>query len=134
MKYILVALLVIHGLIHLLGFVKAFDLAQPAQLQAPISRPLGILWLSAALLLVVAAGCFGRRLVANSDDRYRTADGKQYERLRWSTPVQGWREVDGRKVFSGAEAVWQLPTGEFAYGRFDFAEIQYNVLDDALGN
>lgn len=64
-----------------------------------------------------------------SDDRYRTADGKQYEQLRWSTPVRAWREVDGRKLFSAGEAVWQLPTGEFAYGRFDFAEVQYNVQD-----
>jgi len=56
MKYILVALLVIHGLIHLLGFVKAFDLAQPPQLQAEISRPMGILWLVAVLLLVASAG------------------------------------------------------------------------------
>ncbi|MFN8485597.1 MAG: DUF6544 family protein [Anaerolineae bacterium] len=54
MKYIVVALLVVHGLIHLLGFVKAFGLAQPAQLQAEISSPMGILWLIAALLLVVS--------------------------------------------------------------------------------
>lgn len=56
MKYIIAALLVIHGLIHLLGFVKAFDLAQPPQLQAAISRPMGILWLAAALFLVASAG------------------------------------------------------------------------------
>ncbi len=56
MKYLLAALLVIHGLIHLLGFAKAFDLAQPSQLQAAISRPMGILWLAAALLLVGSAG------------------------------------------------------------------------------
>lgn len=62
-----------------------------------------------------------------SEDRYRTSDGKQYARLRWSTPVRAWREVDGRKVFSAGEAVWTLPSGEFAYGRFDFADIQYNV-------
>jgi hypothetical protein len=51
MKYIIAALLVVHGLIHVLGFVKALDLAQPPQLQAAISRPMGILWLGAALLL-----------------------------------------------------------------------------------
>ncbi len=56
MKYIIVALLVVHGLIHLLGFVKAFDLAQPPQLQVAITRPMGILWLVAALMLVGGAG------------------------------------------------------------------------------
>lgn len=78
---------------------------------------------------VVAFDSSGALVNFVSDDRYRTADGKQYERLRWSTPVRAWREVDGRKLFSAGEAVWQLPTGEFAYGRFDFAEVQYNVQD-----
>jgi hypothetical protein len=54
MKYILTALLVVHGLIHILGFVKAFGLVQTSQLQAAISRPIGILWLIVALLLVVS--------------------------------------------------------------------------------
>jgi hypothetical protein len=43
MKYIFSALLIIHGLIHLLSFVKAFGLAQPPQLQASISRPMGVI-------------------------------------------------------------------------------------------
>lgn len=55
MKYIIAVLLVVHGLIHLLGFVKAFNLAQPAQLQAAISRPMGVSWLVTALLLVTSA-------------------------------------------------------------------------------
>jgi hypothetical protein len=41
-----------------------------------------------------------------SDDRSRTADGKHYEQLRWSTPVTGWCEVDGRRLMSTGEAVW----------------------------
>jgi len=56
MKTLTLFLLTVHGLIHLLGFVKAFGLAQPPQLLAPISRPLGLLWLAAAALLVAAAG------------------------------------------------------------------------------
>jgi hypothetical protein len=48
--------LVIHGLIHLLGFVKAFGLAQPGLMQAAISQSMGVLWLAAALLLIVSAG------------------------------------------------------------------------------
>lgn len=56
MKYVLAALLVLHGLIHLMGFFKAFGLAELPQLAGPISRPMGVLWLSAGLLTVVAAG------------------------------------------------------------------------------
>ena len=52
MKYAVTALLIVHGLITLLGFVKAFDLFPVTQLQASISQPAGVLWLAAALLLV----------------------------------------------------------------------------------
>ncbi len=62
-----------------------------------------------------------------SDDRYRTTDGKKYERLRWSTPVRAWREVDGRKLFSAGEAIWELGGKEFAYGRFELLDVQYNL-------
>ena len=55
MRFLLVALLGVHGAIHLLGFVKAFDLAPVPQLKQDISRQLGVWWLTAALLLVGAA-------------------------------------------------------------------------------
>jgi hypothetical protein len=61
-----------------------------------------------------------------SDDRSRTIDGKTYEHARWSTPVTGWRSFNGRKL-PAAEARWQLPTGEFAYGRFEILDVAYNV-------
>lgn len=48
--------LVIHGLIHLIGFAKAYRLADPPQLTQPIARPVGVLWLLAALLLLTTAG------------------------------------------------------------------------------
>jgi uncharacterized protein YjeT (DUF2065 family) len=46
--------LVVHGVIHLLGFAKAFGLAELPQLTQPISQLLGVAWLAAALLFVVA--------------------------------------------------------------------------------
>src|ERR1035438_7517894 len=54
-RTVFVAFLVIHGLIHLLGFAKAFGFASLPQLAQPISRGLGGLWLAAALLLLAAA-------------------------------------------------------------------------------
>jgi hypothetical protein len=47
--------LVVHGLIHLLGFAKAFGLGELPQLTQPISPLFGILWLLAALLFIAAA-------------------------------------------------------------------------------
>ncbi len=49
------ALFVLHGLIHLFGFAKAFGLADMPLLERSISQPVGLLWLSAAMLSVVAA-------------------------------------------------------------------------------
>lgn len=54
MKYFLAFILLIHGLIHLMGFVKAFHYREVAQLKNEISRPAGILWLLAALLFIAA--------------------------------------------------------------------------------
>ncbi|MBL7889261.1 MAG: hypothetical protein JNL24_06890 [Bacteroidia bacterium] len=54
MKYILLFLIFIHGLIHVLGFVKAFEITSVNQLSIPISKPLGILWLISTLLFLVA--------------------------------------------------------------------------------
>jgi hypothetical protein len=48
-------LLIIHGLIHLMGFAKAFGLADLPHLTEPIARPLGALWLAAALLVIASA-------------------------------------------------------------------------------
>jgi hypothetical protein len=49
------ALLVVHGLIHLLGFAKGFGLAELPQLRQPVSVALGVLWLLAAFLFMVTA-------------------------------------------------------------------------------
>jgi hypothetical protein len=49
------ALLVLHGLIHLIGFAKAFGLADLPQLRGTISPIAGMLWLSAAILFIYAA-------------------------------------------------------------------------------
>lgn len=58
MKTIIIILLVIHGLIHLLGFTKAFNLAAVEQLTLPITKTSGVLWLLATLLFLAAALLF----------------------------------------------------------------------------
>ncbi|TDW29600.1 DUF6544 family protein [Cryobacterium psychrophilum] len=50
------AVFVLHGLIHFFGFVKAFQLADIPQLVQPISQPVGLLWLAAGMLCLIAAG------------------------------------------------------------------------------
>lgn len=54
MRFLFAIVILVHGLVHLLGFAKAFDLAR-VPLAAAISRPLGALWLVAALLFATTA-------------------------------------------------------------------------------
>lgn len=55
MKIVLVFLMIIHGLIHLMGWVKAFGLAEVEALKIPIGKGPGVFWLLTALILVIAA-------------------------------------------------------------------------------
>ncbi len=55
MKIALVAVMILHGTIHSMGFIKAFRIAEVSQLVHPIPKPIGILWLVAGLLFIFAA-------------------------------------------------------------------------------
>lgn len=52
MKLLFIILVFIHGLIHLLGFIKGFDLMTLKAFTGAVSKPLGLLWLFAALLII----------------------------------------------------------------------------------
>ena len=69
----------------------------------------------------------------STDDRYvETSEG--LVRARWSTPVEGWREVDGRQLPSSGSAIWHLPDGPLTYAEFTFGsgDVSYNVVPAAL--
>ncbi len=50
MKYLLVAFLFLHGIIHLFGFAKAFGLSQMDQIKTEISKVQGVFWFIAFVL------------------------------------------------------------------------------------
>lgn len=54
MKWLFAAGLLVHGLIHLMGFAKAFGYAELPQLTQPITRGAGLSWLLAAVLFLAA--------------------------------------------------------------------------------
>ena len=54
-----------------------------------------------------------------TDDRYADLPGGPV-RTRWSTPITGWRMVEGRQLPTGGSAVWYLPEGDFTYAVLDF--------------
>ncbi len=61
-----------------------------------------------------------------SDDRYEM-NSKTPLRLRFSTPMSSYKNVNGFNVPSYGEAIWHYPEGEFVYGKFYLRDIQYNV-------
>lgn len=61
-----------------------------------------------------------------SDDRPSIQDGKQIQ-ARWSTPIEGYRLIDGRRLPTRGAAVYRYPEGDFTYGRFRLKAIAYDV-------
>lgn len=55
MRWLLLALLLLHGLIHGLGVVDAFGLGEVRRLSQPVSKGLGVVWLLAGLAQIGAA-------------------------------------------------------------------------------
>ncbi|HEA19746.1 hypothetical protein LCGC14_1127490 [marine sediment metagenome] len=55
MRILFIVILIIHGLIHFMGFAKAFDFGNIAQFTKEISKPMGLLWLLTGLLFFISA-------------------------------------------------------------------------------
>lgn len=59
-----------------------------------------------------------------SADRAHDRDGGP---ASWSTPISGYRVVDGIRIGARGDANWIEPAGEWTYGRFEIVSIGYNV-------
>lgn len=53
MRIAFFCLTLIHGLIHILGFLKGFGLKEVKELILPVSKPLALVWLAAGILVMV---------------------------------------------------------------------------------
>ena len=69
----------------------------------------------------------------STEDRWATLPGG-LARMRWSTPVRGWTEVNGRWQATRGAAIWHMPDGPFCYAVFRFppGAVSYNVPPDRL--
>jgi hypothetical protein len=65
----------------------------------------------------------GQLINFTSDDRTAISDMKQY---RFSTPIIDYKKINGINVPTYGEAIWHYPDGEFVYGKFSLASIEYN--------
>ena len=62
-----------------------------------------------------------------SDDRYALQDDGTMKKVRWSTPVKDYKEIDGRRIPTYGETIWNYPEGDFTYGTFRLKSIIYNT-------
>lgn len=62
MKVPFLIVVLLHGLIHVLGFVKGFELKEVKVLTVPISKPMGVVWLTSTFLFLT----FGALYLLNS--------------------------------------------------------------------
>lgn len=55
------------------------------------------------------------------------AHGREGGAATWSTPISGYRQVDGIRIGALGDANWIEPSGEWTYGHFEITSIAYNV-------
>jgi hypothetical protein len=61
-----------------------------------------------------------------SNDRTQE-DAKGSRNVPWSTPISGYREVDGIRIGTLGDANWVETSGEWTYGKFEIRSIAYNA-------
>jgi len=64
-----------------------------------------------------------------SDDRFYSPTGETYQKVRWSTPVNEYKEINGMMLATYGEAVWHFPEGNYCYAKINIKEIEYNCSD-----
>ena len=64
-----------------------------------------------------------------SDDRTALQDDGSLKKVRWTTPVSDYKEIDGRMIPTYGKTIWHYPEGEFTYGVFTLSSIKYNVTE-----
>lgn len=66
-----------------------------------------------------------------SDDRLAaSADGTTFTPRRWSTPIQGYRDVAARRLATVGEGRWHTDDSSYTYLELHLHDITYNVATD----
>jgi hypothetical protein len=67
----------------------------------------------------------------STTDRYGRdpAGSSELVKARWSTPIDGWKRVNGRALPTGGKATWHFKSGDFTYAELEVApeELEFDV-------
>jgi len=62
-----------------------------------------------------------------SEDRYYTNDDGTFIKTTWSTPVKSYKDINGYRLASDIEVVWNFPQGDDCYFKLtNIKELKYN--------
>jgi hypothetical protein len=137
--------------IKLMGLFKVADLRAPELDEATLIRFFSegiwfptvfledyITWeavdsLSAKVIMtykgVTASGLFTfnelGQVVNFETERHMENEG-DFELKPWSTPIEGYKEMNGMMIPSSGKAVWHLEDGEFPYWRGEIFDLEFN--------
>ena len=62
-----------------------------------------------------------------SEDRSAANEDGTSTKLKWSTPLRDYKDINGYKLASYAEAIYTYPEGDFTYATFTLKDIGYNL-------
>lgn len=120
MKYLFGAIVFLHGLIHLLGFIKGFDLKEVKELTLPISKPMGIGWLVAVVIITT----YGVLYFSNS--KYSWLIGFAAVIVSQCLIIFYWKDAK----FGTLPNIAILVVSIIAYAHFNFQELIQNEKAD----
>lgn len=60
---------------------------------------------------------------------YDRTEVNTMQNLPFSTPVHGYKNINGYNLFDEGDGVWEYPDGKFVYGKFKLKTIEYNITD-----
>jgi hypothetical protein len=63
-----------------------------------------------------------------SEDRSVLAEDGTTTKLRWSTPLRDYKDINGYKLAGYAETIYTYPDGDFTYATFTLQNIEYNLM------
>ena len=64
-----------------------------------------------------------------TEDRYAAGENGTVKKLKWSTPLRDYKDINGHKLASYAETIYTYPEGDFTYATFTLENIGYNLSE-----
>jgi hypothetical protein len=61
-----------------------------------------------------------------SEDRSALEEDGTITKLKWSTPLRDYKDINGYRLASYAETIYTYPDGDFTYATFTLKNIEYN--------